>query len=316
LFAGCGGLSLGFEAAGYKTIGFEMIREAAETYNRNLAGKCHCVKLYPGYDYSGLPDAGVIIGGPPCQPFSRFGNQRGLEDSRDGFPIFIDAVKRLSPRVFLFENVANILGRHHWYLDLIINELSELGYSVEYRVINAVNYGVPQNRERFICVGHRSKFTFPKIELEKRCVRDAIADTMSSPEPQDKILTKRQDEYIAAYELKSHCINPRDLNPDRPARTITCRNLAGATSDMQRVRLADGRRRRLTPREAARLQSFPDWFEFSGSEAKVFSQIGNAVPPLLSYKLALCVKAALRPQRNLSYNKPKHFPSSLFDYEY
>lgn len=83
----------------------------------------------------------------------------------------------------------------------------------------------------------------------------------------------------------------RDLYADRPARTFTCRNLAGATSDMQRVRLPDGRRRRIVQREAARLQSFPDWFEFCGNEAQQFTQIGNAVPPLLAYQLAQAVKS-------------------------
>ena len=77
-----------------------------------------------------------------------------------------------------------------------------------------------------------------------------------------------------------------------PARTLTCRNLAGATSDMHRVKLPDGRRRRITQREAARLQSFPDWFEFCGNETRQFTQIGNAVPPLLAYKLALALKDA------------------------
>ena len=103
-------------------------------------------------------------------------------------------------------------------------------------------------------------------------------------------LTPSQDRYIAEYEKKSACITPRDLYADRPARTITCRNLAGATSDMQRVKLPDGRRRRIVQREAARLQSFPDWFEFCGNEVQQFTQIGNAVPPLLAYQLALCIK--------------------------
>lgn len=290
LFAGCGGLSLGFEAAGFRTVGYEMVESAAETYNRNLKGKCHHRFLTVGFEYPEADNIDIVIGGPPCQPFSRFGNQMGIGDARDGFPIFIDAVSRLQPRVFLFENVANILGRHKWYLDLIVKELHLLGYIVEYRVLNAVNYGVPQNRERLICVGHRASFRYPVAELRKTTVVEAIGDTMFSPEPEEKILTSRQDEYIASYEKKSHCINPRDLHPDKPARTITCRNLAGATSDMQRVRLADGRRRRITDREAARLQSFPDWFDFAGNETRRFYQIGNAVPPLLAYNIALQVR--------------------------
>lgn len=290
LFAGCGGLSLGFEAAGFRTIGYEMVQEAVDTYNHNLAGECFTQFLTVGFEYPEANNIDIVIGGPPCQPFSRFGNQLGMEDARDGFPIFIDAVKRLQPKVFLFENVANILGRHKWYLDLVVNELRKLGYIVEYKVLNAKDYGVPQNRERLICVGHKSKFKFPSPNKVYTTVGQAIGDSMNSPEPESKILTARQDEYIAVYEQKSHCIHPRDLNPDKPARTITCRNLAGATSDMQRVRLMDGRRRRLTDREAARLQTFPDWFEFSGNETRRYYQIGNAVPPLLAYKVAMSLK--------------------------
>lgn len=290
LFAGCGGLSLGFEAAGFETVGFEMVQAAAETYNRNLKGKCHNTKLEVGYTY---PEADIIIGGPPCQPFSVRGKQLGMQDARDGFPIFIDAVKRLNPRVFLFENVRNLAFSHKWYLDLIIDSLRDLGYIVEYRCLNAVDYGVPQNRERIFVVGHRSQFRFPKIEKLRTTVGDAIGDTMYKVLEGSRFLTPAQDHYIAEYEKKSACINPRDLYADRPARTITCRNLAGATSDMQRVRLVDGRRRRIVQREAARLQSFPDWFEFCGNEVQQFTQIGNAVPPLLAYKMAISIKETL-----------------------
>ena len=105
-----------------------------------------------------------------------------------------------------------------------------------------------------------------------------------------KFLTTSMDNYIAKYEKASKCKTPRDLHLDKPARTLTCRNLAGATGDMHRIKLADGRRRRLTIREAARLQSFPDWFTFLGSEQSIFNQIGNAVPPVLSYHLAKSCK--------------------------
>ncbi len=287
LFAGCGGLSLGFEAAGFETVGYEMVPAAVDTYNRNLKGECNLTKLEVGYDY---PMADIVIGGPPCQPFSVRGKQLGMQDARDGFPIFIDAVKRLEPKVFLFENVRNLAYSHRWYLDLILESLGNLGYIVEFRCVNAVDYGVPQNRERIIVVGHKSVFRFPAKESRKTTVGEAIGDTMNAEVEGCHFLTPAQDRYIAEYERKSACINPRDLYADRPARTITCRNLAGATSDMQRVKLPDGRRRRIVQREAARLQSFPDWFEFCGNEVQQFTQIGNAVPPLLAYKLALAVK--------------------------
>ncbi|MCC8117642.1 MAG: DNA cytosine methyltransferase [Bacteroidales bacterium] len=314
LFAGCGGLSLGFEAAGYLTQGYECVAAAADSYSKNLNGNCTLARLEVGYDY---PEADIIIGGPPCQPFSVRGKQRGMEDARDGFPIFIDAVRRLQPRLFLFENVRNLVGTHKWYFDLIVKELEKLHYIIEWRCLNAVNYGVPQNRERVVVVGHRSEFKFPRPRLFKHTVSDAIGDTMYTVPEGSHILTARQDEYIASYEKKSSCVNPRDLYPDRPARTITCRNLAGATSDMQRVKLPDGRRRRITQSEAARLQSFPDWFEFQGNETEQFNQIGNAVPPLLAYQLAQEVKTALSlPQKSPATisqtNNIVLFPS-LFD---
>lgn len=311
LFAGCGGLSLGFEAAGYETIGYELEEAAVATYNRNLIGKCHLQRLEVGFNY---PEADIVIGGPPCQPFSVFGNQKGMGDARDGFPIFIDAIKQIQPKVFMFENVRNLAYSHKWYFDLIKDALSKLGYIIDFRCLNAVNYGVPQNRERMIVVGHKSSFQFPILHKDKVTVGEAIGDLIDVVKDENKILTPRQDEYIAAYEKKSSCINPRDLYPDKPARTLTCRNLAGCTSDMQRVRLKDGRRRRLVVREAARLQSFPDWFEFEGTETKQFYQIGNAVPPLLAYQLALMIKETYAlPVKSNEEIISRMIPLSLFD---
>jgi DNA (cytosine-5)-methyltransferase 1 len=287
LFAGCGGLSLGFEAAGFKTIGFEMDLSASETYRKNLKGDCHAIKLDLSFEY---PKAQILIGGPPCQPFSVGGHQKGIKDSRDGFPIFIDAVKKLQPKVFMFENVRGLLYTNKWYFDLILAELRELGYVIDFKLLNAVNYGVPQNRERLFVFGHRAKFNFPKPNEKKVTVGEAIGDLMYTTPPDSKFFTASMDTYVAKYEKASACINPRDLYADKPARTLTCRNLAGATGDMQRVKLKDGRRRRLLHKEAARLQSFPDWFEFVGNETQRFNQIGNAVPPLLAYKMALSLK--------------------------
>lgn len=296
LFAGCGGLSLGFEAAGFKTIGYEMVPDAAETYRKNLCGFCHNVKLDTSFKY---PEADIVIGGPPCQPFSVGGNQKGIEDSRDGFPIFIDAVKKLMPKVFMFENVRGLLYSNRWYFEIILEDLRKLGYVIDFKLLNAVDYGVPQNRERLFVIGHRSEFTFPAKQKNKVSVGDAIQDLINTIPPESKFLTAAQDTYIAKYEKASDCINPRDLYPDRPARTLTCRNLAAATGDMHRVKLKDGRRRRILLREAARLQSFPDHYQFSGKETSQFYQIGNAVPPLLAYQIALSIKECFKKENKI-----------------
>lgn len=306
LFAGCGGLSLGFEAAGYKTIGFEMDKVASNTYNNNLSGTCFTKKLVLDFEY---PEADIIIGGPPCQPFSVGGLQYGVSDSRDGFPIFIDAVKKQDPKLFMFENVRGLLYSNKWYFDLILVELRKLGYIVEFRLLNAVNFGVPQNRERLFVIGHRGKYSFPTKQHIRFTVADAIGDTIDTIPKGSKFLTESMDLYVAKYEKASQCVNPRDLNYNKPARTLTCRNLAGATGDMQRIKLKDGRRRRLVNREAARLQSFPDWFEFYGNETQIFNQIGNAVPPMLSYNIALSIKTYL--SNTESYSKNQIFENNL-----
>ena len=286
LFAGCGGLALGFESLGFSTTGFEKDKDAAATYSSNLLGKCHEVELNLKSDY---PRAQVIIGGPPCQPFSVGGHQRGVEDLRNGFPVFLEAIRKVNPEICLFENVRGLLYSNKWYFEEIANDLAKLGYIVEYKLLNAVDYGVPQNRERLFVIAHRGGFSFPSPEPKRRTVAEAIGDLMETAPPESKFLTPSMDQYVKKYEIASKCITPRDLHSHKPARTLTCRNIAAPTGDMQRVRLKDGRRRRLLLREAARLQSFPDSFQFSGSTTSQFNQIGNAVPPMLAFALAKAV---------------------------
>ncbi|NET03450.1 MAG: DNA cytosine methyltransferase [Symploca sp. SIO2B6] len=297
LFAGCGGLSLGFEAQGFETHGWEMDADSCATYRRNLKGKCTQFVLTPETD---LPAASVLIGGPPCQPFSVGGKQKGLKDSRDGFPIFLSAVKRLRPKIWLFENVRGLLYRNKWYLDEITQVLQSLGYIIEIKLLNAVDFGVPQNRQRLIVIGHQGNFKFTQLLEKKISAGEALGELAFETPPESKFLTASMDKYIAKYEKASCCKRPRDLNLDKPARTLTCRNLAGATGDMHRIKLPDGRRRRLLLREAARLQSFPDWFEFVGTETSCFNQIGNAVSPLFAFHLAGMVRNYLESNQRLS----------------
>jgi len=186
----------------------------------------------------------------------------------------------------MFENVRGMMYANRWYLDEIVGELRALGYEVEMRLLSTVNFNVPQKRERVVVVGHRGGFVFPCPSPKVWTAGDALEGILYAAPKESKFLTASMDVYVANYEKASACVRPRDLHLDRPARTLTCRNLAGATGDMQRIKLPDGRRRRLLIREAARLQSFPDHFEFTGSEGSVFNQIGNAVPPLFAYALA------------------------------
>jgi DNA (cytosine-5)-methyltransferase 1 len=291
LFAGCGGMALGFEAAGFNTVGFEMEADCCATYRHNLRSPCHQVRLGPGKELTDGAD--VIIGGPPCQPFSVNGHQSGSGDERDGFPAYLWAVERYRPRVAVFENVRGMLYQNKAYFDGIVERLEEMGYQVEWQLLNAADHGVPQNRERLFVVAHKAVFDFPTPRATRITAGEALGELAGAIPARAKFLTPSMDAYVARYEKASKCVRPRDLHLDLPSRTVTCRNLNGATGDMLRIRLDDGRRRRLTVREGARLQSFPDWFEFQGNEGSQFNQIGNAVPPLLAKAVALSVRACL-----------------------
>jgi DNA (cytosine-5)-methyltransferase 1 len=293
LFAGCGGLALGFEAAGFLTVGFEKDADCCATYRKNLRSPCHQTHLAPGTELT--DGARVIVGGPPCQPFSVNGHQKGKQDDRDGFPAYLSAVERYRPEIAVFENVRGMLYQNRTYFDGIAEKLEGLGYKVQWQVLNAVDYGAPQNRERLFVVAHKGRFAFPVPTHRGQPVTAGRAlGAMAASIPEGaRFLTPSMDDYVARYEKASKCIRPRDLHLDQPSRTVTCRNLNGATGDMLRIRLNDGRRRRLTVREGARLQSFPDWFTFCGNEGSQFNQVGNAVAPLLAKAVAQAVRACL-----------------------
>ena len=287
LFAGAGGLSLGFEANGFETVAFENKDYASNTYNKNLKGKCHTQKLDAQTIY---PKCDVLIGGPPCQPFSVSGHQNGKSDKRDGFPIYLNALKQIKPKVFLIENVRGTLFKNKNYLNYIIRELENCGYKVNIKILNSNNFGVAQLRERLFILGSKNEIKIP-LKINNSSINSGIAikDIINKYKVSHKFLTSNMDKYILRYEKKSKCINPRDLNLNKPARTLTCRNLGGQTSDMMRIKTGT-KRRMLTVQEASRLQSFPDFFNFTGTDYQKMEQIGNAVPPLVAFMFADIIK--------------------------
>jgi DNA (cytosine-5)-methyltransferase 1 len=313
LFAGCGGLALGFEAAGFQTIGFEMLGPACDTYWKNLRAECRQTVLRPDTEYPA--GVAVIIGGPPCQPFSVNGHQNGRRDDRDGFPAFLSAVERLRPRLAVFENVRGMMYQNRAYFDSIVAALRRLDYEVDWTLLNAVDYGVPQNRQRLFVAAHKGGWEFPEPTHSGKRVTagQALPLALEAP-PGSRFLTPSMDDYVARYEKASKCVRPRDLHLDKPSRTVTCRNLHGATGDMLRIRLEDGRRRRLTVREGARLQSFPDWFTFCGTEGEQFNQVGNAVPPLLAKAVALSARTCFESGGLAAPPVARRGPLTLFNW--
>lgn len=295
IYAGAGGLSLGLEAAGFTVTGIDDNPDCTDTYNSNLKGTCVNDHITPQYDFP--KDVDILVGGPPCQPFSVRGKQRGKKDTRNGIPSFIHAVKKIKPKMWLFENVRGILYKNRDYFMASMKKLEQQGYHVNISVLNCLDYGVPQNRQRVIAVGYLDgKYTPPLKKFDTYITAgDALKNIPKKDKEKPTYLTVKMDKYIATYEAASHCKQPRDLAKDRPARTLTCKNLGGYTSDMHRIRTRNGKRRILFAREAARLQGFPDWFEFSGSKSSKMTQIGNALPPMFALaigaKLAECIES-------------------------
>ena len=295
LFCGAGGFSLGFAASGFSVQGIDRDTDAVATFSANV-GQATYLDLR--YDRS-LPKADVLIAGPPCQPWSRAGKQLRESDPRDGFSAIAHALKIVDPTVVVVENVPEISRNdRRKRLDDFLADLRDLGYEVREAILNAAHYCVPQNRRRFFVMAVRGgdAIKFPSQCGSQVAVRSAIPETCEFAPGGARLLSPDMDRYIARYERASGCRVPRDLHLDRPARTLTVRNLVGATGDMMRISLPCGRRRMLTLREAARLQSFPDWFHFTGSRQSQFSQIGNAVPPLLGLAVAKQVHQALTSQ--------------------
>jgi DNA (cytosine-5)-methyltransferase 1 len=328
LFAGCGGMTLGFEqSTRFEAIfAVEWESAAAETYRRNLGDHIVCGPI-EGIDR--FPTADVLIGGPPCQGFSPL-NMRGVGLERRGlWREYLRALEQVDPLVFVMENVPELLQSPEYRQ--FSKAARALGFVVEEKILNAVDYGVPQRRRRAIAIGSRldsiawpAQTHFSRHETSGagaswRTFRDAVAGLPLKPSgknwhtprnPQPVSIERYKtipDEGEGRFELAAR--RP-DITPecwlrkksgstdvfgrlwwDRPAYTIRTEFYKPEKGRY----LHPSEHRPITLREAARCMSFPDSFEFPEDQAMthVAKQIGNAVPPLLSKHIAEAVAEQL-----------------------
>lgn len=336
LFCGAGGFSFGFESAGYNVkMALDSWKDAIETFNENHSSKVGICKNIYDFTNDEIKEFGLknsikgIIGGPPCQGFSMVGTRNEKDDRNTLYLQYVRFVENIMPEFFILENVKGLLtlkGGH--FKEDILKRFSELGYNVNFKVLKASEYGVPQNRERVFFVGLRKdifgdrQFIFPdKVETIIN-TKDAISDLPSldndephylyGKEPSNNYqkLMRKNSKILMNNEITNHTDQTKNvisLIPDGgnikslPEEYYKIRNYNTAFKRMNSCQPAStidcGHRnyfhykenRIPTVRESARIQSFPDRFKFSGSKTSQYTQVGNAVPPLLAQKVAEAV---------------------------
>ncbi len=331
LFSGVGGLSLGFEWAGFETVvSLDIWKDAIKTYNHNRKNKCGIVKDIHEFNEVDVHEIikkhkiTGVIGGPPCQGFSTVGT-RDINDERNHLYLeFYKTVKTVMPEFFVIENVRGMLTLNNGlFVKDVLERFGNLGYKIEYKLVNASDYGVPQNRHRVFFVGFKnSKFEFPKKRDYKVSTSDALGDLpIKLPEDNLKYISKPKNDFQKmmrknAKSIKNHehtehseqTINVISKVPDGgnikslPEEYWQIRKYNKAfqrmNSKLPSNTIDTGHRnyfhfsenRIPTARESARIQSFPDDFEFLGTKGSQYKQIGNAVPPLLAKAIAVEIK--------------------------
>jgi len=225
---------------------------------------------------SDIPDHDILFAGFPCQPFSIIGQRKGFEDTRG--TLFFDIARILNskqPKAFILENVKQLAGHNSGHtLRVIIKTLKDLGYTVYFKVLNALNYGLPQKRERVIIVGHKEPilFTFPD-PLDAYVSLEEILETKVDPKyfASERIREKRFNAHKSSYFPSIWHENKSGNISSYP---FSCALRAGASYNYL---LVNGERR-LTPREMLRLQGFPDTFKVVVNDSQIRKQVGNAVP--------------------------------------
>ena len=298
LFSGIGGLDAGFEKAGFKVVwANDFDKYAVETYKANYSspivhGDINEIKL------EDLPDFDVLIGGFPCQPFSMMGSELGFEDTRGTlFFRIAEIIKHkisigYKPKVIVLENVRTLRthdkGRTFKTIKRILAE--ELGYKVFDAVLNTSDYGIPQTRNRtyIVCFANeQAMFAFPEKQTLNLTLQDILENNVDNKYfLSDTILPTILSDGTGGYKAKSEI----DLKIARPL-CATMAKMHRACQDNYVTQ--NGRVRRLTPRECARLQGFADTFVIPVSDSQAYKQFGNAVTVNVAYAVAKRVRETL-----------------------
>lgn len=292
LFSGAGGLDLGLIQAGNTVIWANDIDEnAVETYRLNI-GDHIVLGDIKNINITTLPKADVVVGGFPCQGFSQANRFRMLEDERNSlYRFFYEVIREKQPYFFIAENVKGILtlGKGE-AIKQILSDFESAGYYTDLHLVNMADYGVPETRQRVIIIGQRHdlgkdiKFKFPLPSHDKDgkeglkkwvSIREAI-EHFPNPDTPNDVLNHDYSKYKVEYRnYTAH----RRTDPDKPSPTILARGNGGG--GVCAIPHYNGERR-LTVRESASVQTFPENFEFCGARGSCYRQIGNAVPVLFA----------------------------------
>ena len=287
LFSGAGGLDLGMIQAGNEIIWANDIdKDAVATYEENIGKHIVCEDI-KNIDIETLPDADAVIGGFPCQGFSQANLKRALDDDRNQLYLFFyDTIKIKQPKFFIAENVKGILSLGKGEaIKQIVNDFNEAGYITTVNLVNMADYGVPQTRQRVIIVGQRRdlgqemRFKFPKPTHSKDgkdkpkwiSISEAI-DHFPDPDTDNDVLNHIYSAYKVEYR---NFTGHRKTDPNKPSPTILARGNGGG--GVCAIPHYNGQRR-LSIRESASVQTFPEDFHFNGAMNSCYRQIGNAVP--------------------------------------